>query len=134
VLAYTAGPEPVETGTVTNDRFPDRKVHAGGWAAKRYSNDVEETWEALRMGRVDTLILTDARAGDAELFIGPEPSHLAATAQELLDLGVQQPWSAPADEALTRAALGTGAEVRFVTGGVEQSPDEGVGALLRYAV
>jgi len=45
VLAYTAGPEPVETGTVTNDRFPDRKVHAGGWAAKRYSNDVEETWE-----------------------------------------------------------------------------------------
>lgn len=45
MLAYTAGPEPVETGTVTNDRFPDRKVHAGGWAAKRYSNDVEETWE-----------------------------------------------------------------------------------------
>jgi hypothetical protein len=239
VLAYTAGPEPVETGTVTNDRFPDRKVHAGGWAAKRYSNDVEETWEqsardvaglvaqvakdvdarlviasgderalqllpqhlptdlvdrfvvvggggrradgsdevvaqevlrvlgdtitadtvdllekfaeergqddraaeglsatvsALRMGQVDTLILTDARAADTELFVGPEPSHLAATAQELLDLGVQQPWSAPADEALIRAALGTGAQVRFVTGGVEQSPDEGVGALLRYAV
>jgi hypothetical protein len=239
VLAYTAGPEPVETGTVTNDRFPDRKVHAGGWAAKRYSNDVEETWEqsardvaglvaqvakdvdarlviasgderalqllsqhlptdlvdrfvavagggrhadgsedviadevlrvlgetvaadtvellekfaeergqhdraadglaatvaALRMGQVDTLILTDARAGDGELFVGPEPTHVGSTAQELLDLGVEQPWAAPADEALIRAALGTGAAVRFVTGGVEQSPGEGVGALLRYAV
>src|SRR5436305_11900421 len=28
VLAYTAGPDPVETATVTNNRFPDRKVHA----------------------------------------------------------------------------------------------------------
>src|SRR4051812_4472671 len=45
VLAYTAGPDPAETGSVTTDRFPDRKARAGGWAAKRYSNDVEETWE-----------------------------------------------------------------------------------------
>jgi hypothetical protein len=34
---------------------------------------------------------------------------------------------------LARAALGTGADVRFVGGGMEQSPAEGVGALLRYA-
>ncbi|HET6816112.1 MAG TPA: Vms1/Ankzf1 family peptidyl-tRNA hydrolase [Mycobacteriales bacterium] len=239
VLAYTAGPDPVETGTVNNDRFPDRKVHAGGWAAKRYSNDVEETWEqsardvaglvaqvakdvdarlviasgderalqllpqhlptdlvdrfvaiggggrhadgsddviadevlrvladtvtadtvellekfaeergqddraadgvtatvaALRMGQVDTLVLTDARDGGSELFFGPDPTHLALSAQELMDLGVEQPFAAAADEVLIRAALGTGAEVRFVTGGVEQSPSEGVGALLRFSV
>jgi hypothetical protein len=239
VLAYTAGPAPVETDSVTNNRFPDRKVSGAGWATKRYSNDVEETWEqsardvaglvervakdvdarlviasgderalqllgqhlptdlvdrfvevggggrhidgsdgviaeevlrvlgdmvtadtvellekfseergqddraadglaatvaALRMGQVDTLILTDARTGDGELFFGPDPTHLALTAQELLDLGVEQPWSAIADEVLVRAALGTGAEVRFVTGGVEQAPNEGVGAILRYAV
>src|SRR4051812_45649783 len=36
VLAYTAGPDPVETATVENNRWPDRKVHTGGWASKRY--------------------------------------------------------------------------------------------------
>lgn len=46
VLAYTAGPDPVESGSVDNDRFPNRKVHGMGWATKRFSNDVEETWEA----------------------------------------------------------------------------------------
>src|SRR5206468_6773717 len=45
VLAYTAGPEPAAVEETSNDRFPQRKVHAGGWAAKRYDNDVEETWE-----------------------------------------------------------------------------------------
>jgi hypothetical protein len=223
---------------VTNDRWPDRKVNTGGWASKRYDQDVEEGWEAsardvaglvdrvardidarvviasgderalqllgehlptalvdrfvtvagggrhldgsdgliaaevlrvlsdtvaadtvelleeyaeargrgdgasegvtdtvaaLRMGRVRTLILTDTRGG-GEAFFGPDPTHVALTAQELLDLGVEQPWSAPTDEVLLRAALGTGAEVRFVTGGLEQSPREGVGALLRYEV
>jgi hypothetical protein len=33
---------------------------------------------------------------------------------------------------LVRAALGTGAHVRFVGGGMEQSPKDGVGAILRY--
>jgi peptide subunit release factor 1 (eRF1) len=100
----------------------------------RATDGVSATVAALRMGQVRTLILTDTRAGDHELFFGPDPTHLALTAQELLDLGVEQPWSATADEVLVRAALGTGAEVRFVTGGVEQAPNEGVGAILRYAV
>jgi hypothetical protein len=238
VLAYTSGPEPVEAASVTNDRFPDRKVHAGGWAAKRYSNDVEETWErsardvatlvdrvtrdidarvviasgderalqllgqhlpsalvdrfvviggggrhvdgsdeviadevlrvlsdtvagdtiellekfaeergqddracdgidatlaALRMGQVATLILTDARDSARTAWFGPDPTHLAATERELSDLGVRDPLEAPLEEILVRAALGTGADVRFVTGGTEQSPREGVGGLLRYA-
>src|SRR3954451_10043652 len=46
VLAYTSGPDPEEAGSVTNDRFPQRKVKFGGWATKRWSNDVEESWEA----------------------------------------------------------------------------------------
>src|SRR3954447_16611524 len=100
----------------------------------RATDGVTATVAALRMGQVGTLILTDARDGGRELTFGPEPTHLAVTAQELLDLGVEQPWSATADEVLVRAALGTGAEVRFVTGGVEQAPSEGVGAILRYAV
>jgi hypothetical protein len=246
VLAYTAGPDPVESSSVQNDRFPQRKPQTGGWAAKRYSNDVEETWEAsardvaelvgrvaqdvaarvviasgderalqllaqhlpthlvdrfvtvagggrhqdgsagvvadevlrvlgetiaadtvelledyaeargqleaagndgqhrategvattiaaLRMGQVATLILTDARDLERSAYFGPDPTHLALSPDELIDLGVEQPWAAPLDEVLVRAALGTGAEVRFVTGGVEQSPAEGVGALLRYS-
>ncbi len=33
---------------------------------------------------------------------------------------------------MLRAAVGTGAEIRFVAGDVAQSPAEGIGALLRY--
>src|SRR3954471_6342942 len=239
VLAYTAGPNPVESEQVESDRWPIHKTGRGGWSTKRYDATVHNNWHenakdvattvykiaadvsarciiaagdtmalqllrehlptalhdsfvtiegggrhldgsdelvagritevladqvaqstltllekfaeergqddraaegvaatvaALRMGQVGTLILTDARDGERELFFGPDPSHLALTAQELLDLGVEQPWTATADEVLVRAALGTGAEVRFVTGGVEQAPAEGVGAILRYAV
>ena len=238
VLAYTSGPDPVESESVTNNRFPSRKVHAGGWASLRYDHDVEETWEAsardvaalvervardidarvviasgddralqllgqslpthlvdrfvtvggggraqdgsdeviaaevlrvlsdtvaadtvelledfaeqrgrhdracegvtatvdaLRRGQVDTLILTDTRDVGRAGFFGPDPVHLALSAHELLDLGVEQPWEAPLDEIVVRAALGTGASVRFVGGGTEQAPAEGVGALLRYA-
>jgi len=237
VLAYTSGPDPDETASVTNDRFPQRKVKFGGWAQKRFSNDVEESWEAsarevadlvdrvakdidarvviasgderalqllgqhlptpwsdryveiggggrhvdgseaviadevlealsnvitddtvellekyaeergqqdrasegpartieaLRMSRVETLILTDARDLDRTAWIGPDTTHLALTEQELRDLGVENPLEAPLDEALVRAALGTGAAVRFVGGGMEQSPSDGVGAILRY--
>jgi hypothetical protein len=239
VLAYTAGPAPVETEAVDGDRWPMTKTGRGGWATKRFDAGVHNTWHenakdvagvvadvaqdvsagciiasgdtmalqllrehlptpwqqsfvtiegggrhldgsdevvaervtevladhaaaatpallekfseergqhdraadgltptvtALRMGQVETLILTDTRPAGTELFFGPDPTHLAASAQELLDLGVEQPWAGAADEVLVRAALGTGADVRFVTGGVEQAPSEGVGALLRYSV
>jgi hypothetical protein len=238
VLAYTAGPDPVEVQSVQTDRFPSRKVHAGGWSSLRYDHDVEETWElsardvsalvervsrdigarlviasgderalhllgehlpthlldgfvtiggggrardgsdeviadevlrvlsdtvaadtvelledfseqrgrhdraaedvpatieALRKGQVATLILTDVRDPDQTAFVGPDAVHVALSAQELLDLGVEQPWEAPLDEVLVRAALGIGADVRFVGGGTEQAPAHGVGALLRYA-
>jgi release factor family 2 len=238
VLAYTSGPDPVETESVTTDRFPSRKVHAGGWASLRYDHDVEETWEksardvaglvervardidarlvlasgderalqllsqhlpthlidgfveiggggrardgsegviadevlrvladtvaadtvellekyaeargqdsaaadgvvatieALRKGQVETLVLTDIRDSSRTAFFGPDAAHITLSAQELLDLGVEQPWEAPLEEILVRSALLTGADVRFVGGGTEQAPAEGVGALLRYA-
>ena len=253
VYAYTSGPEPEESASVTNTRFPQHKVKFGGWATKRFMNDVEESWEAsardvatlidqvaadidarvviasgderalqligqhlptrlvdhfreidgggrhvdgsedviadqivqvlsdvvagdtvellekyaeergqsgalakrvppvgggrgggrasdgiartveaLRMSQVDTLILTDARDVERMAWIGPDTTHLALTEQELRDLGVEAPVEARLDEALARAALGTGANLRFVGGGMEQSPKDGVGALLRY--
>lgn len=238
VLAYTSGPEPAETESTDNTRFPQRKVHAGGWAAKRYDNDVQETWEqsarevatliekvardidarviaasgddralqliaqhlpteladrfttisgggrstdgsdeviaeqvvqtladrvakdtielletfseergqhdraadgarqtieALQKGQVRTLILTDARDTERTGWGGPEPTHLAQSAQQLTDLGIAVSHQAPLDELLLRAAWGTGADIQFVTGGVEESPGDGIGALLRYA-
>lgn len=237
VLAYTSGPEPDEEASVTNERFPQHKVKFGGWATKRFMNDVEESWEAsardvahlidrvarditarvviasgderalqligqhlptdlgsryrtidgggrhvdgsdnviaeqvlevlgevvtgdtiellekyaeergqhdrasdgaartieaLRMSQVETLILTDAREGQRSVWIGPDPTHVALTEQELRDIGVDAPAKAPLEEAVVRAALGTGAAVRFVGGGLEQSPKDGVGAILRY--
>ena len=237
VYAYTSGPEPEESASVTITRFPQHKVKFGGWATTRFMNDVEESWEAsardvaglidqvardidarvviasgderalqligqhlptrlvdhfreidgggrhvdgsedviadqiigvlsdviagdtiellekyaeergqndrasdgvartveaLRMSQVDTLILTDARDVEQTAWIGPDTTHLALTEQELRDLGVEAPVEARLDEALARAALGTGANLRFVGGGMEQSPKDGVGALLRY--
>src|SRR4051812_26928759 len=238
VLAYTVGPNPVESEQVASDRWPVHKTGRGGWSTKRYDATVHNNWhenakdvattvykiatdisarlviaagdmqalqlleehlptelrdlyvsipgggrhldgsdqvvadhitdalaaqvardtlelledfseqrgrddravegvaatiEALRKGQVATLILTDLRDPAQTAFVGPDPVHVALSAQDLLDLGVEQPWEAPLDEVLVRAALGTGAEVRFVGGGTEQAPAHGVGALLRYA-
>jgi hypothetical protein len=238
VLAYTSGPEPDTTESTDNTRFPQRKVHAGGWAAKRYDNDVEETWEqsarevagliekvtrdidarviaasgddralqliaqhlptdltdryitiggggrhvdgsddviaeevlriladtaakntldllntfaeergqqdraadgarqtieALQKGQVRTLILTDARDSDKHAWGGPDPMHIALDSADFANMGLATYHEAPLDELLLRAAWGTGADVQFVTGGVEESPNDGIGALLRYA-
>jgi hypothetical protein len=238
VLAYTSGPEPSETAQTDNDRFPQRKVHAGGWAAKRFDNDVEETWEqsarevasliervaqdidarvviasgddralqliaqhlpanlagrfvtvggggrhtdgsddviagevlrvlsetvgantidllakfaeergqqdraadgaaetieALQKGQVATLILTDSRDSGRPGWCGPEPVHLALDRDQLAAMNVTTAHEAPLEELLLRAAWGTGADVQFVTGGVDHSPTDGIGALLRYA-
>src|SRR3954465_8984892 len=60
VLAYTAGPDPVEVQSVQTDRFPSRKVHAGGWSSLRYDHDVEETWE---LSARDVAALVDRVSG-----------------------------------------------------------------------
>lgn len=238
VIAYTTGPDPAEAESTDNDRFPQRKAHAGGWAAKRYDNDVEETWEqsarevaglidklagdidarviaasgddralqliaqhlpahladrfvtingggrhrdgsdeivaqevlktlagrvaadtielldtfsqergqhdraadgigptieALQKGQVRTLILTDGRDTTKRGYGGPDATHVALTTADLDAMGLTTYHEAPLDELLLRAAWGTGADVQFVTGGVEQSPSDGIGALLRYA-
>lgn len=63
---------------------------------------------------------------------GPEPTQLATTEAELTGLGLERTHAAAAPDVLNRAALGTGAGIRFVPGGLEQAPAEGVGGLLRF--
>src|SRR5579885_2634187 len=88
VIAYTTSPEPTEQATTDNDRFPQRKVHAGGWAAKRYDNDVEETWEQSARdvahlieklaGDIDARVIAASGDDRALQFIAQHlPAHLA---------------------------------------------------------
>jgi hypothetical protein len=84
VLAYTSGPDPAETAATDNDRFPQRKTKAaGGWAAKRYDNDVEETWEQSARD-VANLIDKVARDVDARVIAASGDDHaLQLIAQHL---------------------------------------------------
>lgn len=92
-----------------------------------------QTVEALQRGQVRTLSLTDARDSNRRAYGGAESIHLALDPQDLTAMGLTTHFEAPLDELLLRATWGTGADVQFVTGGVEHSPDDGIGALLRYA-
>ena len=98
----------------------------------RAADGIAATVEALRMSQLGTLILADIRDTGRTAWFGPEPTHLALHEPELRNLGVGKPTEASLEEILVRAALGTGAEITCVFGGVEQAPTEGVGGLLRY--
>jgi peptide subunit release factor 1 (eRF1) len=91
---------------------------------------VDATATALAMAQVAVLLIADGSEDDRQLWFGSNPSMLAATDQELKDLGVDSPEQGPAQDVLSRAALGTSAGIRVL----EDSKviDEGVGALLRW--
>ena len=58
---------------------------------------------------------------------------LAARASDLEQMGVTDPQQGSLVDVLIRAAIGTDAEVLMVPAGTPDSPDGGVGALLRYS-
>ncbi|MGM7647742.1 baeRF2 domain-containing protein [Nocardia sp. JW2] len=92
---------------------------------------LDATAEALRMARVDRLLIDPDRLGDRTVLVG------ADRAQVSVDLHAPAGWtgstaprqSCRADEALPVAAILTGAEV-IVTGGVPS--EDGVAALVRH--
>jgi hypothetical protein len=59
------------------------------------------------------------------------PKQIATSQVELRNLGVESSWEEPADAALIRAIVGTGAELVVVPHDELPLPD-GLGALLRY--
>jgi hypothetical protein len=87
---------------------------------------------ALAATRVDTLLLRDP-GPDATLHVGPEPTHLALTADTLTSLGVRDPRPEQAGAALVRAVAGTDASL-LVLDDDSKLPDlaDGVGFLPRY--
>lgn len=90
------------------------------------------TVSALQRGGVKALFLNNHPESPLRLWVGPEPGQLALTEEELRSYGVGDAHEERTDAALTRALVGTRAELVVVP---EQRVRlrEGVGALLRYA-
>ncbi|MFA1544320.1 baeRF2 domain-containing protein [Actinomadura monticuli] len=87
------------------------------------------TTEALRHGQVETLLLVDEPDADSRLWIGPDPTQVAATADELREeFGITDPREDRADAALVRAAAATDSDLVVLP----LNGDASVGAVLRY--
>jgi hypothetical protein len=97
------------------------------------ANGTANVLAALRKAQVGTLLIGTDLDETATVFAGPAPTMLAATRTELAEMGVSNPQEAPLVDVLLRAALGTGAEILLVPAGTPDSPDDGIGALLRYS-
>ncbi|MGW5416498.1 baeRF2 domain-containing protein [Actinomadura geliboluensis] len=109
------------------ERF-DRELANG----ERAVSGLPATTQALRHGQVETLLLMDDADSDDQLWIGPDPIQVAATAEELREeFGITDPWAERADAALVRAAAATDSELVVVPSN-DQAPDHPVGAVLRY--
>jgi Bacterial archaeo-eukaryotic release factor family 2 len=92
---------------------------------------LSDTVGALRAAAVETLLIVDDPSSDALAWIGPEPVHLALTAEELTELGVREPVQDRLDAALVRAAAGTDASIATLAPG-QLELTHGLGATLRY--
>src|SRR6185312_1399061 len=64
---------------------------------------LSDTVGALRAAAVETLLIVDDPSSNAMGWIGPEPVHIALTAEELTELGVRDPVQDRLDAALVRA-------------------------------
>ena len=101
--------------------------------AKRACDGLVDVVEALRKAQVQTLILTTDADQHSTLWFGEDPSQLGTRRADVEALGATDPQEGPLVTVLLRAALATGADVQLVPHQSEQSPQSGLGALLRYA-
>jgi hypothetical protein len=99
----------------------------------RATDGIARTVEALRKAQVGTLLLHDDPDDTRTLWFGDDPSLVALRRDELTGLGVERPEEGRLADVLVRAAVGTGAEVVVVPAGGTAIPNDGVGAILRYA-
>jgi hypothetical protein len=99
----------------------------------RATDGVAATVEAVRKAQVATLLLHDDPDDTRTLWFGDDPTLVALRRDELTGLGVDAPEEGRLADVLVRAAVGTGADVVVVPEGGTAIPNEGVGAILRYA-
>jgi Bacterial archaeo-eukaryotic release factor family 2 len=121
------------------------------WQAERAHgrgvDGLARTMTAFRNGQVADLLLFDDPTSTATAAIGPGDSDIAASANELLELGLaeNQIHSDRADAALVRAAVRTDAELHFLPADLVQRgdptadggiamPRDGVAAAFRFSL
>ncbi|WP_433335518.1 hypothetical protein [Spirillospora sp. CA-294931] len=108
------------------ERF-DRELANG----ERAVAGLPATVEAARRGQIESLLLDEDPESPAQLWIGPDSTHLAADPEELTQYGVDEPQRERADAALVRAVAATDGELVILP---SNGPDAelGVGAVLRF--
>lgn len=97
------------------------------------ANGVRDVVAALQKAQVGTLLLASDVNETNPLYFGPAPTMLATLKSDLEQMGVSDPQQGSMVDVLLRAAICTDAEVLLVPAGTPDSPDDGVGALLRYS-
>lgn len=114
--------------TVT--KFEEKRGNNGGAA---------EGWQAiigaLQAGQIQTLLwgrTADSSDAQGTLSIGSEPNLLAADDDTVKEIGSEWVDHAPAEDAVLRALVGTGADVVFVDSD-QVSLTDNVGAVLRFS-
>lgn len=113
-----------------------RYEQAAGRADGQAVDGLDAVLEALRASLVDTLYIDAGTVSrEPRLWIGPEPTQIAAKEQLLRDLGITPTGPVAADSALLRAAAGSDAAFHPVGGartGLAGRPlADGVAAMLR---
>ncbi|HEX5598782.1 MAG TPA: Vms1/Ankzf1 family peptidyl-tRNA hydrolase [Micromonosporaceae bacterium] len=133
-----AGADPERLEDVTVQAIAEVAAQHTRSALDRYGQQeglgdgLEPVVAALQRSQVDTLLIVDDPSSTATLWIGPDPTDIGMTADELRALAVPDPVEVRADAALLRALSATDASIALV------DPDEaplrdGIGAVLRYA-
>ncbi|MGW3039960.1 baeRF2 domain-containing protein [Kitasatospora sp. NPDC001159] len=108
------------------ERFLARRARGSGTA-----EGLADTIAALRQGQAEAVLINDPFDLHQRLWVGMAPKQIAISHAELRNLGVESSWEEPADAALIRAVVGTGAELVVVPHDELPLPD-GLGAVLRY--
>ncbi len=93
----------------------------------------EDTFAALRMSQVRTLLIGDQAQDRKAYFVADDPAQASVDRAEIEGLGIGDVLEADARAVAVRAALGTGADVVTVPDiGSQHAPKHGIGALLRF--
>ena len=82
---------------------------------RRAVQGLDGTLTALRDGLASDVLIRADPAWQATAWIGPGMADAATQREQLAERGVTDPVTDRADEALARAAAGTGAELHFLT-------------------
>ncbi|KPM53565.1 hypothetical protein ACG83_23240 [Frankia sp. R43] len=96
------------------------------------SDGAAATAYALSRSQVSRLLLAESPSADEPAWIGDDATEIALDPAGAD--GLRRPVRAAREDALVRAALGTGASIHAIPPDTPESPADGVGALLRYSL